>query len=214
MTLKYKVKASGITNLSDARFFNAAGADWLGFNLDVLNESSISLKQAKEIIQWLYQPKVVLECGTHQDRSEIIHLANELQAEAVQVTSDHPVLEHDHFLYPVHVETTFQELSKMTLKRALRNVPEIEVLVVKWTGDMPSIEEMRKDWKYKGREIADLARKYTVLVDLPFRPEWILESLELLKASGIQITCLPEEKPGLSNVDIYDELLSVLEAEA
>ncbi len=45
-----QLKISSITNLTDARFFSAIGAHYLGFCLDVLNEYNISIPKAKEII--------------------------------------------------------------------------------------------------------------------------------------------------------------------
>ncbi|MEZ5022349.1 MAG: hypothetical protein R2728_03640 [Chitinophagales bacterium] len=128
MGLRYKLKAGGVSNLTDARYFNAMGTDWIGFNMDVLDDSSISLKEAQAIKGWLFEPNIVIECGHHQDKVELIYLANELHAAAVQIDIDHPLLEEDHFLYPIILETKFGDLQHIKLKRALRSDLDIEVI--------------------------------------------------------------------------------------
>ena len=63
-----QLKISSITNLTDARFFSAIGAHYLGFNFDVLNENNISIAQAKEIIQWLHEIQIPFE---HPQKNEL-----------------------------------------------------------------------------------------------------------------------------------------------
>lgn len=56
MSLKTKVKAGNITNLSDARYCAGMGVDWLGFPADVVNPVTF-----KEITDWVTGPDYVLE---------------------------------------------------------------------------------------------------------------------------------------------------------
>jgi phosphoribosylanthranilate isomerase len=70
LKLKMQLKISSITNLTDARFFSAIGANYLGFCFDVLNENNISIAKAKEIINWLHEPVIIGEFGNHQTKKK------------------------------------------------------------------------------------------------------------------------------------------------
>lgn len=212
MALQYQLKAGNISNLTDARYFNAHGVEWIGFNLDVLSENSISLKDAKIIKEWLFEPHVVVEAGHHQNRTELVYLCNELQAEAVQIDAQHPLLEEDHFIYPVILETNFEELQKVKFKRILRTDLDIEVLLIKAAENF-DWEKFKSTIKGKQKQIERLKRDYKVLIELPFEKEWFVEALELLKPTGIHLSCEVEEEAGLSKVDEYDELLELIELE-
>ena len=213
MSLQYKTKAGRLTNLTDARYFNAQGVDWLGFNVDVLAEQSIVLKDLKEIRQWLFEPKIVLECGNHQERTEIIFLANELYAEAVEVGLDHHLMQEDHFVYPIFVHLDFGDLQKTRTRKLLKNQEAIEAIILRDEDPGFNWEKFRKQARGKHRAIGQLKRHVDVLIDLPFQPEWFLEAIELLEPSGIHLRGDKEEKPGLSRVDEYAALLELIESE-
>jgi phosphoribosylanthranilate isomerase len=56
MSLKTKVKAGNITNLSDARYCAGMGVDWLSFPAEKVNPVKF-----KEITDWVTGPQFVLE---------------------------------------------------------------------------------------------------------------------------------------------------------
>jgi len=58
-----KIKASGIDNLTDGRFFAAAGVEWVGFPADYSQEKTLTKVQILEIKEWLYGPRYVIETG-------------------------------------------------------------------------------------------------------------------------------------------------------
>jgi len=58
-----KIKASAIDNLTDGRFFAAAGVEWVGFPADYSQEQSLTKVQILEIKGWLYGPRYVIETG-------------------------------------------------------------------------------------------------------------------------------------------------------
>lgn len=213
MSLQYKLKAGGVSNLTDARYFNAMGADWIGFNMDVLHDFSISLKEAQAIKGWLFEPNIVIECGHHQDKVELIYLANELQAAAVQIDIDHPLLKEEHFLYPIILTTQFGDLQHIKLKRALKSSLDIEVILIKADKKDFNWTDFKSVIKSKQKLIKKLRKDYDVIIELPFKKEWFLEVLELLQPSGIHVQAEAEDKPGLSKVDEYDEFLSLIEVE-
>jgi len=218
MALRYKLKAGGITNLTDARYFNALEADWLGFNLDVLAENSIALKEAQAIKGWLYAPNIVLECAHHQDKAEIIFLGNELEVAAVQVDWQHAILAEDYFLFPLMVTVGFEDLRNTLFKKTIRRgTLNIETIIVVWPSLLGRDNFVWEDFKTEIADfkklIARLQKDFTVLIELPFEKEWMLEALDLLAPDGIYISAKREDEPGISYVDEYDELLQLIELE-
>ena len=55
------VKASSISNLTDARYFAAWHVDWLGFDLTPDGLTILPLPEVKEIKDWIEGPKIVGE---------------------------------------------------------------------------------------------------------------------------------------------------------
>lgn len=213
MALQYKTKAGRLTNLTDARFFNAQGVSYLGFSVDALNEYAVSLKDLKEIKQWLFEPRIVLECGEHQDRTEMVHLANEIFAEAVEVSIDHSILRDDHFIYPVFVRLAMEDLQRTRTRKTLRDCDEIEAVILYPGNDDFNWEDFRTKAKGTRNKIRQLKRHIEVYLELPFETSWLLEAIELLEPTGIHIRGDKEDKPGLSKVDEYAELLELIEVE-
>lgn len=59
MSEKRQVIASGITNLTDARYFAAMGVDWMGF--DLRTEPRIPVEQMHAIMDWVEGPRWFVE---------------------------------------------------------------------------------------------------------------------------------------------------------
>jgi len=82
--LKLSVKASQITNLTDARYFAAREVEWLGFNLDTGSENAIPPQQISAIKEWVEGPKIVVEFGL-QSPDEIKQAVDYFDLDAIQV---------------------------------------------------------------------------------------------------------------------------------
>jgi phosphoribosylanthranilate isomerase len=54
-----RVKICGITNLADARYASAAGADYVGFVRHAASPRHVTVDVAHDIIEWLYGPEPV-----------------------------------------------------------------------------------------------------------------------------------------------------------
>ncbi len=61
--LKTLVKASNITNLTDARYFSALEVEWLGYHLEKGAETYIEPQNIIAIKEWVEGPKTVGEFG-------------------------------------------------------------------------------------------------------------------------------------------------------
>lgn len=80
-----RIKASAITNLTDARYFAAKEVDYLGFNLEENTEGYLDPMYMRAIREWVEGPKIVGEF----DRSPaavVREAAAFLALDAVQVT--------------------------------------------------------------------------------------------------------------------------------
>ncbi|MFN8296593.1 MAG: hypothetical protein U0T69_10380 [Chitinophagales bacterium] len=185
-----KLKVASITNLTDARFFSAIGAHYLGFCFDALNEKNISIPKAKEIVQWLHDPVIVGEFGSHQSKEEIEFIAKEMKLDEIQIPFSHgqkDELSFDKFLM----------LDKILTIDDSKQSTDFFVI---------SIDESN---------LADASLKTfisnnKVFIEADFNKENILSFTEILKPYGIQITCEKEEKPGFSFVDEYAETLEII----
>jgi len=90
--LNRQVKASAISNLTDARYFAAWHVDWLGFKFEEQESDAISPHEVMAIQEWIEGPKIV---GEFQDLSaaEILDLAKHCDLDVLEVPCDHPELE-------------------------------------------------------------------------------------------------------------------------
>ncbi len=63
--LNIQIKASQISNLTDARYFSAMGVNWLEFSLDQGSEDYIEPNALLAIKEWVEGPKFVGRLGLH-----------------------------------------------------------------------------------------------------------------------------------------------------
>lgn len=184
-----QLKIASITNLTDARFFSAVGAHYLGFNFDVLNENNISISQAKEIIQWLHEPVIVGEFGIHQTKEEIEFMAQQMELNEIQISFEHPQkndLAFEKFLYLEDI-SLFNHQSSADFFVVRLHVDELKDDIVK-----------------------QFILNNKVFLETDFNKNNIQQITETLQPYGIQITCRKEEKAGFSIVDEYAELLEII----
>lgn len=80
------IMAGGITHLTDARFFAAYAADYLGFCFDPQSPNYISPAQALAIKGWVTGPEIVAEFA-HQDADNVREIIRFLEPSAVMVTA-------------------------------------------------------------------------------------------------------------------------------
>lgn len=185
-----QLKISSITNLTDARFFSAIGADYLGFNFDVLNKQNISLSMAKEIKDWLHNPYIVGEFGIHQTKEEIEFIAGEIELNAIQLPYAHP------------------QKSELILNTFL-NINYKHTTEIDSSSDVYYVLKL-EEADYTNDQIRQFISDNKVFIDAAFSKDNILSVLDFFQPFGIQLTAKKEEKPGWSAVDEYAELLEII----
>lgn len=184
-----QLKISSITNLTDARFFSAIGANYLGFSFDVLNENNISIAKAKEIINWLHEPIIVGEFGIHQAKEEIEFIAQEMELNEIQIP----------FLHEQKSELDFEKFLEIDSLPTTDSQHSIDYFIIKIAeSDLENLT------------LRNFITNNKVFIEADFTSNNILSITETLKPFGIQITCKKEEKTGFSAVDEYAEILEII----
>lgn len=183
------LKISSITNLTDARYFSAIGANYLGFNFDALNENNISIQKAAEISSWLHQPAIVGEFGIHQTKEEIEFIAQQLQLNEIQIPFQH------------------SQKNELQFEKFL--------LVDDWsTVDSPQSTDIFvitiKEEEINNIELKNFISLHKTFIETEFTAQNILSLLEKLNPYGIQITCKKEEKAGSGNIEEYAKVLDLI----
>ena len=187
MSLKTKVKAGNITNLSDARYCAGMGVDWLGFPA-----ASIDPKTFAEITGWVTGPQFVLELSA----GAIPESISEYAVDIIQVNFQHlkkNILFNRQLI--VALSLTDWNLAKAEL---IKNKDRIQhILLLNLTGN--KTEEVNI--------LTEIAAHTDVLINLEACPYSLHEILDF-PIAGINIAGNSELKPGLKD---YTELADVLE---
>ena len=191
-----QLKIASITNLTDARFFSAIGAHYLGFCFDALDKNNINIAKAKEIINWLYNPVIVGQFGQHQTQEEIQFIADEIGINDIQIPFNHPQQAQLGF-------EKFLTINDWTLLSDCLNRNEIQPLV-----DSLVLKIQPDD--IANNTLKNFIKNNKVFIETAFTKQNILPLVETLHPYGIQITCHAEQKSGISKVDEYAEILEVL----
>jgi len=184
MSLKTKVKAGNITNLSDARYCAGMGVDWLGFPANTIDPKTFG-----EITGWVSGPQFVLEITDHS-------LVEEYQVEFVQINCK----ELDNSIFSKTRLIVVLALSDWDTSKELiaKNKHRIEFMVV---------THLTGDRQRDGDAIKVMSDLVEVYIDLDSAP-YSLDEVLTFDIAGINISGNQELKPGLKD---YAELADVLE---
>lgn len=210
--LKTKIKASSITNLTDARYFAAWEAEWLGFNLDPGTENYVSPATVQAMKEWVDGVKIVGEFNKQEAR-DILTSVDILGLDAVQLG-------------------TFASLETLQALHA-KEVPVLQEFVVEEWHDLSALAiqmEARSglaayfllDFAKNGlswaaaksnvlAELRQLAEDFPLLLNLPFPASEVEEVLEQTGAAGFSVQGGEEEKVGFKSFDELDDLFEALE---
>lgn len=198
-----KIKGSHITNLTDARYFAAWGAEWLGFCVDTLSNNYMLPEEIIEIKDWIDGCKITLEFGI-QDFNEINALVEKIKPQAIEI----PIQSYHKDFESLDTEIILRIDSLDSISSILIN-PNIYFLI--------AFSELQLTWdKIKvNTELLNLLKSLAVqvnlIVDLDFSKNNIKEIVEKIPFYAINLKGGEEEKVGLKSFDELDEILEVLE---
>ena len=210
--LKTKVKASSVTNLTDARYFAAWDVEWLGFNFDVGSETYIQPQAMQAIKEWVDGVKIIGEFSL-QPFEEILSAADLLELDGVQLgpftPSDTLRALHENEA-PILLEAVVEEAGKLEEATAgfAAMAPYVEAFILNFDKNGISWKSLQGGTlKY----LMELCLDYPVILSLDFDAGTLEEALESLQLYGINVRGGAEEKVGFKSFDELDELFEALE---
>ena len=187
-----KIKAGNICNLTDARYFAAIGATWMGFSFKEKSQEKLTIEDAKAIKDWISGPEIIIELDKF-DGDLIFELTNTLGANLIQL----PISEIDKV--PTEYNCVFEIEEENVRNSEIEMIKKTNVfnLIINVKGAIEFLKTIEKfpnaiyNFDMKGSEVQVLLEKYPV------------KNLEL-KGSL-------EEAVGIKSYDDLNELIDWLE---
>jgi phosphoribosylanthranilate isomerase len=198
------IKASRITNLTDARYFAAKEVDFLGFNLEEGTEGFLDPMYMKAIREWVEGPRIVGEFS-RASAAYVREAAAFFGLDAVQITADQASQLHDLEGLTVILEIGTGALGDLQwLKNA---APFVSYFLVKnhWAdpsaGDFPA-EQLES--------LKNICATYPVLLQTDATAAQLPALLEAAGPAGLSFVGGDEEKVGVKSFDEIDAIFDLL----
>ena len=197
------IKASRITNLTDARYFAAKEVAFLGFNLEEGTEGYLEPIYMKAIREWVEGPKIVGEFDRTPART-VLEAAKFYGLDAVQVsrTSDLEQLDGLEIILLVPGTENPDDLDTLFEQAA----PFVQYFLLDFSGNQKAAAILQQDTENWARLFA----RYPTLLDLDISATDLPELLQKLQPAGIALQGGEEEQVGVKSFDEVDEVFEVL----
>ncbi|MGK0390756.1 MAG: phosphoribosylanthranilate isomerase [Maribacter sp.] len=207
--LKTKIKASRITNLTDARYFSAWEVAYIGFNLEEGNDSYIPPVNVKAMKGWLEGPQFVGEFGSFIDVESVVNLVDALALDAIQVgtlCSQETIQTLHEKEIPIIKEITWNETSNWeTVQKEYADLaPFVELFLIDFSQNSFSIDDMKE-------QIIDICQLHPTFIDADIKGVDAEGFLAETQAFGLAIKGGDEEKVGYKSFDDLDDIFEALE---
>lgn len=213
--LQTKVKASSVTNLTDARYFAAREVTWLGFDLDEASDTHVSPKMVQAMREWVDGVQFVGEFHI-ASAATIQDAIAELQLDAVQVgmftgietladlQADVPVLKE----LVIEPETSPEYIAEQLDVFQ----PWVRYFILNFEKNDITWAEMQEDAAFSRAKLADWCERYPILLSMNFDKNMLKNLLEALRLEGICVKGGEEEKVGYKSFEELDEIFDALES--
>lgn len=197
---KTKVKATAVSNLTDARFFAAKCVDWVGFNMNTASDDYLSTADMQTMKDWIEGVDIVAEFGD-QDHFQILSTLNKVNPHLVQVNSNN---EYDEDNIPKIIEIVIDQDATEAVLTAPETTENISFFLV----DIHAV-----GWHNLGTikdKLVAFCQAHKVVLHDNWEVDTLQASLEL-PLYGISIKGGTEEKVGYKSFDELEDLFEVLE---
>jgi len=202
-----QIKASQITNLTDARYFAAWGVEWLGFGLEPGQDYVVAPAQMVAIKEWVEGPKMVGEfSGLDVD---LIHQSVDvLVLDAVEV-SRYANMSALKLSVPVIMNIVMEaHLEPEALINILKTNETVEYFILDFEKNA-SINDFGN--KFPVNWLSGLTKQFPVFIRTDLDTYSLEEITQDIKPLGISLAGGEEEKVGLKSFDELDEIFEALE---
>jgi phosphoribosylanthranilate isomerase len=213
--LKIKVKASQMTNLTDARYFAAKEVEWLSFNFTEGSENYIDPMKAKAMFEWVEGPIIVAEFEGFS-AADINFYTEGYQLSHVQVGMNTTVDDVFELKAPsVIKEIIVDEASNAVILRGMlrpfaASVEAFQLNFQKNRLDLLSLKSSNALISYN--DLQALCNEFKIILAIDFQAI-MLEDVLGLNLYGLSLQGGEEEKVGVKSFDELDEILEQLEVE-
>ena len=188
MRHKIKIFASEISSLTDARYFSAIGANWLGH---FPQKTGLTDMEFNAIKPWVTGPEWVFESTTMQGAEESM---KQLGIALLKVGEEEPATHAD------FVERSLQGWLDMDL--------DIEIHAIHW---IVHLKEMPSEF-----DIVRLKRSagmHNVLIKAPaLGIDHLLHLLQKVQPRGLVLCGSKEEKTGIKSYDFINDLIDAMDS--
>ena len=208
--LKTRIKASSITNLTDARYFAAWEVSWLGFDLSPGSDYFIEPAKVLALKEWVEGPDSVGQFGL-QSAEEITHAAETLQLDFVQVSmfTDESVLKQLKGIKVIKEIIIEHEDAQDDIEYHINQfAPFVKVFLIDFSKNeypFSSLSAETKDY------LKELCKQHKIILSIDIQPTELEEILDHIQPHGLQVKGGEEEKVGLKSFDELDLIFEALE---
>lgn len=207
--LQLSVKASQITNLTDARYFAAREVEWIGFSVDTGSESAVQPQKINAIKEWVEGPKIVAEFGL-QTLDEIKSLVEYLQVDAIQINMLSDAIAISEIVdLPILKEIVIDSEDFSDVQTMIKTQEAIvEFFILDFAKNNFKIETLNND---SFQLLKTLCASHKILFSINDQKEIISDFIERVKPYGLVLLGGEEEMVGFKSFDELDEILDLLE---
>lgn len=213
--LSIKIKASQITNLTDARYFAAKEVEWLSFNFTEGSENYIDPMRARAMFEWVQGPRIVGEFDG-LSAAEINFYTEGYQLSHIQVGMNTQAEE----IFNIHAQSIIKEI-------IVQKSDTVEILRGAMQSLIAAVEAFQLNFEYSGLDITNLFRadssikfedlkalclEFDIILAIDFQVD-MLEKLLQLRLYGLSLRGGEEERVGIKSFDDLDDILERLEVD-
>lgn len=208
------VKATAISNLSDARFFAAQySVEWMGFCLDEGSESYMPSHLIKAMKEWIEGPKIVGEMGMC-DEETLLNKVKDLDLKAVQLPMfslvDAAKINQQ---VPVIQEIVIEK--EMTAAQLQQQVNEFSskasMLLLDFEKSGWSFTELVRSQEISIELLQRICQKNKVIINLNANAKQWQAIIQSINPMAISLKGGEEERVGYKSFDELNEIFDIIE---
>lgn len=212
--LRTKIKASSITNLTDARYFAAWDVEWMGFILDPGSDLYVPPQTVEAIRDWIDGPGIVGEFNL-QSAEEIRTAVELLQLDAVQAgmfTSAETLIELEGAL-PVIKEVVIEGGSdEAAVREQLDDFAHLAAyFLLNFDKNGITWPQLKSGVSLSLEALRSICRQHAVYLSIDLDADSLDELLREVQPHGLSLRGGVEEKVGYKSFDEMDDIFEALE---
>jgi phosphoribosylanthranilate isomerase len=199
MQVRPQIIVTGVSNLTDARYFAAMGVQWMGFPLT--GETALNATQVMAIKDWVEVPKYFVEIAPDQQH-DIADIIGILEIDAV-VTELLPKAVSQEVIWRRKIRT--EELSAPTLPGHME-----QVILLDMTAEEDAQKMILEDEKLTSA-LGAICAGHRIWLAMDWTPESLPEFIEKVRPAGVVLEAGDEEIIGVKSYTGLDRIFSILE---